>query len=29
MVGLGGILDIGQVERVKMIKDKLLNGKEL
>ena len=29
MVGFSGILDIGQVEDLQMIKDKLQDGKEL
>ena len=29
MVGFSGILDAGQVEDQKMLKEKLLNGKEL
>ena len=29
MVGLSGILDIGQVEYKKMIKDKLIDGKNV
>ena len=29
MVGFSGILDIGQVEDQKMIKDKLIDGKKL
>ena len=29
MVGFIGILDIGKEEEVKMIKDKLVDGKEL
>ena len=29
MVGFSGILDIGQVEDQKMIKDKLIDGKTL
>ena len=29
MVGFSGILDIGQAEDLKMMKDKLIDGKEL
>ena len=29
MAGFNGILDIGKEEEVKMIKDKLIDGKEL
>ena len=29
MDGFGGILDIGKEEEVKMMKDKLIDGKEL
>ena len=29
MVGFSGILDIGKEEEVKMIKDKLVDGKKL
>ena len=29
MVGFSGILDIGKQEKVKMIRDKLVNGKQL